>query len=116
MVNLACVNKSATHNLQEEPKVMGDNSCREDTIDLTEMNQKSPWENAIKQKNCQQAINAVKCIKRRGKTAIEAGASPEAVVSLKVDYQTHLHAQCLVGIVYEANRKLELYKFAVSME
>jgi hypothetical protein len=50
-----------------------------------ETNKKSPRENTIKQKNCQQAINAVKSIKRRGKTAMETGASPGAVVSLKVD-------------------------------
>ena len=67
-------NKSATCKSQEEP------------IDLTEMNEKSPRENAIKKKNQQQAINAVKSIKWRGKTAIKAGASPGAVVSLKVDY------------------------------
>jgi hypothetical protein len=30
---------------------------------------------------------------------------PGAVVSLKVDYQTHLHAQGLVGIVYEAKQE-----------
>ncbi len=106
VVNLACVNKSATCNLQEEPKAMGDNSCKEDTMDLTEMNQKSPRENAIEQKNCQQAIYAVKSIKWRGKTAIEAGASPRAVVSLKVDYQAHWHAQGLVGIVYEAKQEM----------
>jgi hypothetical protein len=64
VVNLACVNKSATCKSQEEP------------IDLTEMNEKSPRENAIKKKNQQQAINAVKSIKWRGETAIEAGASP----------------------------------------
>ncbi len=74
VVNLACVNKSATYKSQEEH------------IDLTEMNEKSPWENAIKKKNQQHAINAVKSIKWRGKTAIKAGASPGAVVSLKVDY------------------------------
>jgi hypothetical protein len=84
---------------------MEDNSCREDTIDLTETNQKSPRENAIKQKNCQQAINAVKSIRRRGKTAMEAGASPGAVVLLKVDYQTHSHAQDLIGIIYEAKQE-----------
>jgi hypothetical protein len=33
---------------------------------------------------------------------MEAGALPGIVVSLKVDYQTHSHAQGLVGIVYEA--------------
>jgi hypothetical protein len=56
-------------------------------------------------KNCQQAINDIKSIKQRGKTAREAGAPPGAAVSLKVDYQTHLHAQGLVGIVYEAKEE-----------
>jgi hypothetical protein len=90
--------------LAGELKAMGDNSRREDTIDLTEMNLKSPQENAIEQKNCQQAINGVKSIKQRWKTAMEAGASPGAVVSLKVDYRTQLHAQGLVGIVYEVKQ------------
>jgi hypothetical protein len=62
VVNLACINKSATCNLEQEPKAMGNNSRREDTIDL-ETNQKSLRENAIKQKNPQQAINPVKYIK-----------------------------------------------------
>ncbi len=93
MVNLECVNKSATCKSQEEP------------IDLTEMNEMSPRENAIEKKNQQQAINAVNSIKQRGKTAMEAGALPEAVVSLKVDYLTHSHAQGLVGIVYEAKQE-----------
>jgi hypothetical protein len=35
--------------------------------------------------------------------AKKAGASPGAVVSLKIDYQTHLHVQGLVGIVYREN-------------
>ena len=74
MVNLECVNKSATCKSQEEP------------IDLTEMNEMSPRENAIEKKNQQQAINAVNSIKQRGKTAMEAGASSDAVVSFKVDY------------------------------
>jgi hypothetical protein len=83
-MNLACVNKSATCNSQEEP------------IKFTKMIEKSPQENAIKQKNRLQAVHAVKSIKQRGETAIEAEALSGAVVSLKVDYQTHLHAQGLV--------------------
>jgi hypothetical protein len=59
----------------------------------------------LNRKNCQQAINAAKSIKRRGKTAIEAGASPGAVVFLKVDSWTHSHAQGLVRIVYEAKQE-----------
>jgi hypothetical protein len=100
VVNLACVIKSATRKSQEEP------------IDLNEMTEKSPRENTIEKKNQQQARNTVKFIKRRGKTAIETGALPGAVVSLKVDYQTYLHAQGLVGIVYEAKPRLLITVFS----
>jgi hypothetical protein len=75
-------------------------------MDLCETKHMSHRENAIAMKNCQQAINAVKSIERRGKTAREeAGASPGAMVSLKVDCRTHSHAQGLVGIVYDGKEE-----------
>ena len=42
----------------------------------------------------------MKAIKQFGKEAISAGAAVGAVVSLKVDYQTHSHANGLIAIVY----------------
>ena len=39
-------------------------------------------------------------MKQCGAAAMETGASPGAVVSLKVDYCTHSHAQGLIAIVY----------------
>ncbi len=38
---------------------------------------------------------------RAGSAAIESGVARGAVVSLKVDYRTHLHAQGLIAIVYD---------------
>ena len=40
-------------------------------------------------------------MKQCGRAAQAAGAGIDAVVSLKVDYHTHSHAQGLLAIVYE---------------
>jgi hypothetical protein len=39
-------------------------------------------------------------MKHCGNAAMESGAAPGAVVTLKVDYRTHSHAQGLLAIVY----------------
>jgi hypothetical protein len=45
-----------------------------------------------------------KAIKQCGRAAQAAGAGIGAVVSLKVDYRTHSHAQGLLAIVYEMKK------------
>ena len=50
---------------------------------------------ATEKKNMKQKESVKKEMKRAGATAIESGAAPGAVVSLKVDYCTHSHAQGL---------------------
>ena len=50
---------------------------------------------ATEKKNMKQKESAKKEMKRAGAVAIESGAAPGAVVSLKVDYCTHSHAQGL---------------------
>ncbi len=57
---------------------------------------------AMAKKNMKQKESAKKEMKRAGATAIESGAAPGAVVSLKVDYRTHSHAQGLLAIIYRA--------------
>ena len=61
-------------------------------------------EQAVKKKNSKQETNAKKMMERAGKAAIESGAAPGAVVTLKVDYRTHSHAQGLVAIVYNVKK------------
>ena len=56
---------------------------------------------ALEKKNKKQAYSAEKEIKRCGEAAICNGAAPGAVVTLKVDYRTHSHAQGLIGIVFD---------------
>ncbi len=104
MAKLACIIKRDKGKEEQELKAMGEYPRKEYTMDLCETKQKSHRENAAK-KNHHQAINAVKSIKRREKTARETGASPGAVVSLKVDYQTNVHAHGLVGIAYYAKEE-----------
>ena len=43
----------------------------------------------------------MKEIKICGAAALESGAEPGAVVTLKVDYRTHSHAQGSIAIVYD---------------
>jgi uncharacterized protein YbjQ (UPF0145 family) len=57
--------------------------------------------NAMEKKNTRQRERAMKEMKRCGAAALELGAAPGAVVTLKVDYRTHSHAQGLIAIVYE---------------
>ena len=57
--------------------------------------------NAMKKKNTRQRERAMKDTKRCGAAALELGAAPGAVVTLKVDYRTHSHAQGLIAIVYD---------------
>jgi hypothetical protein len=56
---------------------------------------------ALEKKNKRQAASAEKEIKRAGQAAIRNGVAPGAVVTLKVDYRTHSHAQGLMGIVFD---------------
>ena len=55
-------------------------------------------------KKYKQAENILKAIKRCGSAAIDSGAVPGAVVTLKVDYRTHSHAQSLIAIVYNVKK------------
>jgi hypothetical protein len=55
---------------------------------------------AMKKKNCKQEESAIKAMKICGKAAFDSGVGIDALVSLKVDYRTHCHAQGLLAIVY----------------
>jgi hypothetical protein len=70
-------------------------------------------DDAMAKRNRKQESQAIKAMKQCGRAAQAAGAGIGAVVSLKVDYRTHSHAQGLLAIVYEMK---ERYWFAVSME
>jgi hypothetical protein len=59
---------------------------------------------AMTKKNKRQASTALKEMKRYGNAAIESGAEAGAVCTLKVDYQTHSHAQGLVAIVHDVKK------------
>jgi hypothetical protein len=52
------------------------------------------------EKNCKQEESAIKSMKLCGKAALESGVVIGALVSLKVDYRSHCHAQGLLAIVY----------------
>jgi len=58
-------------------------------------------DDAMAKKNRKQESQAIKAMKQCGRAAQAAGAGVGAVVSLKVDYRTHSHAQGLLAIVYE---------------
>ena len=66
------------------------------------------WHDIIAKLPCikkyKQAENILKAIKRCGSAAIDSGAVPGAVVTLKVDYRTHSHAQSLIAIVYNVKK------------
>jgi hypothetical protein len=55
---------------------------------------------AMEKKNCKQEEYAIKAMKMCGKAALDSGIGIGALVSLKVDYRTHCHAQGLLAIVY----------------
>ncbi len=55
---------------------------------------------AMEKKNCKQEEYAIKAMKMFGKAALDSGIGIGALVSLKVDYRTHCHAQGLLAIVY----------------
>ena len=57
---------------------------------------------ALDKKNKRQATSAEKEMKRAGEAASRNGVAPGAVVTLKVDYRTHSHAQGLMGIVFDS--------------
>ena len=59
---------------------------------------------AIEKKRNMQESNAMKAIKQRGECLVADGLGTGAVVTLKVDYRTHSHANGLVAIVYKSNR------------
>ncbi len=56
---------------------------------------------AMQKRNNQQAASAKKEIRRLDDAAVRNGATPDAVVTLKVDYRTHSHARGLIGIVFD---------------
>jgi hypothetical protein len=55
---------------------------------------------AMEKKNCKQEESAIKAMKICGQAALESGVGIGALVSLKVDYRSHCHAQGLLAIVY----------------
>jgi hypothetical protein len=56
---------------------------------------------AMEKKNRKQEEYAIKAMKMCGKAALDSGIGIGALVSLKVDYQTHCHAHGLLAIVYQ---------------
>ena len=62
-------------------------------------------DDAMAKKNCKQDSQAIKATKQCGRAALAVGAGIGAVVSLKLDYRTHLHAQGLLAIVYEMKER-----------
>lgn len=56
--------------------------------------------NAMASKNNRHEVSAMKKIKQCGQEAESTSAAVGAVVSLKVDYQTHSDANGLIAIVY----------------
>jgi hypothetical protein len=58
-------------------------------------------DDAMAKRNRKQESQAIKAVKQCGRAALTAGAGIGAVVSLKVNYRTHSHAQGLLAIVYE---------------
>ena len=59
----------------------------------------------MEKRNNKQEASAEKEIRRCGQVAILNGTAPGAVVTLKVDYRTHSHAQGLIGIVFDVKPK-----------
>jgi uncharacterized protein YbjQ (UPF0145 family) len=58
---------------------------------------------ALTKKNKKQEMSAMKEMKRCGKVAKDLGAAVGAIVTLKVDFRTHSHAEGLIAIVYNIN-------------
>jgi hypothetical protein len=56
---------------------------------------------AMQKKNRKQEEYAIKAMKMCGKAAVDSAIGLGALVSLKVDYRTHCHAQGLLAIVYQ---------------
>ncbi len=56
---------------------------------------------AMEKINCKQQEYAIKAMKMCGKAAVDYGIGIGALVSLKVNYRTHCHAQGLLAIVYQ---------------
>jgi hypothetical protein len=55
---------------------------------------------AMEKKNCKQEESAIKAVKVCGQAALDSGVGIGALMSLKVEYRTHCHAQGLLAIVY----------------
>jgi hypothetical protein len=55
---------------------------------------------AMEKKHCKQEESAIKSMKNCGQAALESGVGIGVLVSLKVDYRTHCHAQGLLAVVY----------------
>jgi hypothetical protein len=55
---------------------------------------------AMEKKKCNQEEYAIKAMKMCGKAALDSRIGIGALVSLKVDYWTHCHAQGLLAVVY----------------
>jgi hypothetical protein len=59
---------------------------------------------ALSKRNKKQEASVLKEIKRCGNAAIVSGAELGAVVTLKVDYRMHSHAQCLITIIFDVKK------------
>ncbi len=59
---------------------------------------------ALSKRNKKQEASALKEMKRCGNAAIVSGAEPSTVVTLKVDYRTHSHAQGLIAIIFDVKK------------
>jgi hypothetical protein len=76
-----------------------DNDKEDDGMNIFGNKEAVPCKEAM-EKNCKQETSAIKAMKICGRAAHEIGVGIDALVSLKVDYCTHCHAQGLLAIVY----------------
>jgi len=81
--------------------INSDNEDNEGKVSALKGIETEQRDDAMTKRNRKQESQAIKAMKQCGRAAHAAGAGICAVVSLKVDYCTHSHAQGLLAIVYE---------------
>ncbi len=96
--------KSLANNVSAQSKdAMGNkynNSEEDDGANIIINKEAAVRKEAMEKQNCKQETSAIKAMKVCGRAALESGVGIGALVSLKVDYCTHCHAQGLLAIVY----------------
>jgi hypothetical protein len=59
---------------------------------------------ALSKRDKKQEASSLNEMKRFGNAAIVSGPEPGAVITLKVDYRTHSHAQVLIAIIFDVKK------------